>query len=73
VSFQVASHATSGIGTVTINGSFYGSSSVTLDVDLVLNFPPGDAGVSESETLQAKALPVAGSCSTIVYPDASSG
>jgi hypothetical protein len=69
----VATRATSGTGTVTINGNFYGLSAVTLHVDLVLNFPPGDAGVSESETLQAKAIPVAGSCSTIVYPDASSG
>jgi hypothetical protein len=72
VSFRLATHASSGTGTVIINGSYY-SSSFTVDVDLVLNFPLGDAGVSESEILQGKAMPVSGACSTIIYPDASSG
>jgi hypothetical protein len=53
--------AASGTGTVTLNGR-YGAAGFTADVDVVLNFPQGDSGASESETLQAKAIPAAGAC-----------
>ena len=46
---------------MTFNGR-PGSAGLTVDVDVVLNFPQGDSGVSESETLQAKALPAGGFC-----------
>jgi hypothetical protein len=67
-----ASSASSGTGTVTVNGSL--GMSPTIDVDAVLSFPQGDSGVSESEPLQARGVVAAGNCAPAVFrPDASSG
>ena len=53
---KVATQASSGKGTVTINGYPY-RAGFTVDVDLVLTYPIGDSGASETETLQANAIP----------------
>lgn len=56
-----ASHATSGAGTVTFNGSPW-LAGFTVNVSATLTFPQGDAGTNDSETLQATALPAGGAC-----------
>ena len=48
-----ASRASSGTGTVAVNGKF---GALTIDVDIVLTFGQGDAGPGQSETLQAQAV-----------------
>lgn len=56
-----ASHATVGTGTVTFNGSPW-SSALTVNIDAVLTFPQGDAGITDPEAMQVTALPAGGPC-----------
>jgi hypothetical protein len=57
-----ASQATSVTGSVAFNGSPFTKAGFTVDIDAAFTFPQGDAGTSDSETLQATAIPASSAC-----------
>jgi hypothetical protein len=61
---SVATQASRGTGTVTMNGSF-GRPGFSVTVDAVLIYQQGDSGVSESESLRVRSMPGAVTCSSL--------